>query len=674
MCDLYPVWEPDPSTAASSALVEFTRRVEHVHHLRLPSYRDLWRWSVQHVEQFWAEVWNFYSVNQTHVAEDSVLSARNMPGAKWFPAAHVNFTERVFTDRVLTANAVVAATENGRTQTLTWRELQDQVAALTATLRDLGVKTGDRVVGYLPNCAAAVVAFLATASLGAIWSCCAPDYAAAPAARRLGQLEPTVLVCADGYWFGGRAQDRRFDATALADRLPGLTAVLYVDHLGLTPPNFTAPVLDWTAALRRSAGAELNARAVPFDHPLWVLFSSGTTGVPKALVHGHGGVILEGLKSLGLHLDLTSHDRLFWYTTTNWMMWNITVEALLLGASVVLYDGSPTHPTPERLWQLAADHKVTVLGVSPGYLSASDNAGARPATQYGLEDLRQLGVTGAPVPASAYHWLHREFDGRVPLVSMSGGTDVVSALATGAPTLPIRAGEIAAPALGVALDAFDINGQSVRGEVGELVITEPMPTMPLYLWNDPDDVRYRNTYFDTYPGIWRHGDWITITEHGGVVFHGRSDATLNRHGVRLGSAEIYDIVEAVPGVRESLVIGVDQPDGTYWMPLFVVVDGELDDQMRALITERLRRDASPRHLPDDIIAVAAIPHTRTGKKLEVPIKRIFLGTDPADIVSRDAVDDPSALDAFITLAASRVMPSRRTQSDNSLSPLVLERC
>jgi len=650
--------------AARSALADFTRRVEQQHGLSLPGYHELWRWSVEQPERFWAAVWSFYDINHTP-APETVLTTRTMPGARWFPGVQLNFVERVFTDRDPTTSAVIATTEDGDAQTLTWHDLHDQVASMAATLRELGVTTGDRVVGYLPNCAAAVVAFLAAASLGAVWSCCGPDYAAAAAARRLAQLEPTVLVCADGYRFGGRTHDRRDEAAALTGLLPSLTAVLHVAHLGLTPPAFDVPMLDWVVALQRSTGAELAVQPMPFEHPLWVLFSSGTTGVPKAIVHGHGGVVLEGLKTLGLHLDLSSRDRLFWYTTTNWMMWNIVVAALLLGASVLLYDGNPAYPAANQLWQLAADNHVTVLGLSPGYLSACEKTGAQPATEYGLDTLRLLGVTGSPVPPSTYRWIHREFDGRLPLVSMSGGTDIVSALATGAPTLPLRPGEIAAPALGVALEAFDTHGQPVRGEVGELVITQPMPTMPLYLWNDPGGSRYRSTYFDVYPGIWRHGDWITITAHGGIIFHGRSDATLNRHGVRFGSADIYDVVEAIPGVRECLVIGIDEPGGAYWMPLFVVANHELDDTTRTLIIERLRRDASPRHVPDEIIAVPAIPHTRTGKKLEVPIKRIFLGADPADTVSRDAIDDPAALDVFIALAAKRVS-ARTRDSLNSL--------
>jgi len=646
------VWKPDPRAAADSALAAFTARIEHDHGQHLPTYHDLWHWSVEHVDQFWAAVWNFYDINATP-APDTVLATRTMPGARWFPGVRLNFVDRIFAGRDPAATAIIAATETDTVETLTYRQLEHQVAALAATLRDLGVQSGDRVVGYLPHCTATLVAFLAAASLGAIWSCCGPDYAATAAANRLGQLEPAVLICADGYRYGGQTHDRRTEAAALAALLPSVHTVLQVGLLGLTPPAFGVPVLEWDAALLGLGGTQVRAEPVPFDHPLWVLYSSGTTGVPKAIVHGHGGVVLEGLKYLGLHLDLTSRDRLFWYTTTNWMMWNVVAQVLLLAASVVLYDGSPTHPETGRLWELAATHQVTVLGVSPGYLSACARDGLRPASRYDLARVRLLPVTGSPVPTSTYRWVHAQFGGRLPLMSMSGGTDVVSGLATGAPTLSIRSGEIAAPALGVALDAYDADGHPVRGAVGDLVVTQPMPTMPLCLWNDADGSRYRDTYFDVYPGVWRHGDWVSITEHGGVVFHGRSDATLNRHGVRLGSADIYDVVEAVPGVRDALVVGVEQPDGTYWMPLFVVVDGELDDSLRAAITDGLRREASPRHVPDEIIAVPAIPHTRTGKKLEVPIKRIFLGFDPEHVVSRDAVDDPAALDTFLTLAATR---------------------
>jgi acetoacetyl-CoA synthetase len=499
-------------------------------------------------------------------------------------------------------------------------------------------------IGCLANGRHAVVAFLATASLGAVWSACGQDLGAPGAAARFFQLDPVVLIVADGYEWNGTRHDRRNEARDLMRRLPSLRATVTVSHLGLGAVDDTMVTWEEAVAVAESPRFE----AVGFADPLWVLFSSGTTGPPKGIVHGHGGVLLEHHKMLGLHLDLKSHDTFFWYTTTNWMMWNVVVSGLLMGATIVVYDGSPTYPSARRLFDLASEHEVGVLGVSPGYLLNCEKAGVDPARTLDLSALRVLASTGSPLPASSYPWVRDHVGREVQLNSTSGGTDVVSAFAGSAPNTPVWAGEVSAPLLGVALAAWDPAGRPLIDEVGELVITAPMPSMPIYFWNDPDGSRYRDSYFSTFPGVWRQGDWVVHTARGSVVFSGRSDSTLNRHGVRLGSADIYDVVEKLPEIREALVIGAEFSDGSYWMPLFVVVEpgSVLDDDARGRIVAALRKDASPRHVPDEIFEVPAIPHTRTGKKLEIPVKRLIQGVLADQATNRDSVDDIEALTYF----------------------------
>jgi acetoacetyl-CoA synthetase len=653
-----PFWSPAPDSAARSRIADFARRSARHQGVEggfdATDYAALHRWSVTDLEGFWGAVWEYFDIEAATPYERE-LGEERMPGARWFPGATLNYTHHALRDLGADDPAIVALDETGSGYEVTGDRLRAQVASVAATLRDLGVGQGDRVVGYLPNTPHAIVAFLAAASLGAVWSVCGQDYAPQAAADRFAQLEPTVLVTADGYLFNGTTHDRRDAALELARALPTLKATLLVDHVGLPRPEGSHPSLTipWEDAATRTE--QLTCTPVPFDHPLWVVFSSGTTGLPKGIVHGHGGVLLEHLKTLSLHSDLGPGDRLLWYTTTHWMMWNLVVSTLLTGATTCTYDGSPALLTkPDILWELAARHRVTVFGTSPQYLLGMAKFGIDPSV-HDLSSIRAIGCTGSTLPASAYPWVRDHLGDHVQLASTSGGTDVVSGFAGSAPTTPIRAGELSAPHLGVALAAFDPAGVPVFDQVGELVVTRAMPSMPLYFWNDPDGSRYHDAYFAAYPGVWRHGDWITLTSHGSVIVHGRSDATLNRNGVRLGSADIHDVVERLPEITEALVIGAEEPNGGYWMPLFVVLapGAVLDDSLRDKIRHAIRTGASPRHIPDEVLQVPAIPHTRTGKKLEVPVKRLLQGTPAEQVVNPAAVDNPDLIDYYARLGADR---------------------
>ncbi|MEU9431159.1 acetoacetate--CoA ligase [Streptomyces sp. NPDC048252] len=648
-----PFFTPDPQ-AAASRVVDFARWAARHRGVAVDSdYASLHLWSVTDLEGFWSAVWEYFDVD-ADTPYERVLEEERMPGAVWFPGATLNYAHHALRNLGDDDTAIVALDETGAGYEVTGERLRAQVASVAATLRDLGVGKGDRVVGYLPNTPHAIIAFLATASLGAVWSVCGQDYAPRAAADRFAQLEPTVLIAADGYLFNGATHDRRDAVLELATALPTLKATLLVGHVGLPWPNtYPSLVVPWEDAATRTE--QLACTAVPFDHPLWVVFSSGTTGLPKGIVHGHGGVLLEHLKTLGLHSDLGPGDRLLWYTTTHWMMWNLIASTLLTGATTCTYDGSPAPFTrPDVLWELAARHRVTVFGTSPQYLLGMAKFGIDPSV-HDLSSIRVVGCTGSALPASAYPWVRDHVGGRVLLASISGGTDIVSGFAGSAPNTPVWAGELSAPHLGVALVAYDPEGIPVVDRVGELVVTRPLPSMPLYFWNDPDGTRYRDAYFSSYPGVWRHGDWITLTSHGSVIVHGRSDSTLNRNGVRLGSADIHDVVERLPEITEALVIGAEEPDGGYWMPLFVVLAAgtELDDVLRDRIRDAIRTGVSPRHVPDEILEVPAIPHTRTGKKLEVPVKRLLQGAPAEQVINPAAVDVPELIAHFVRLGADR---------------------
>ncbi|MFF4691891.1 acetoacetate--CoA ligase [Streptomyces sp. NPDC001307] len=645
-----PFTTPDPQAVAGSRIADFARQAG----LDGSDYAALHHWSVTDLEGFWGAVWEYFGID-ADTPYERVLAEETMPGARWFPGATLNYAHHALRHIADDGVAILALDETGAGYEVSGKQLRSQVASVAATLRDLGVGQGDRVVGYLPNTPHAIVAFLAAASLGAVWSVCGQDYAPRAAADRFSQLEPTVLIAADGYLFNGNTHDRREAALELARTLPTLKATLLVDHMGLPwpPENHHSLIIPWEDAATRTE--ELTFAPVPFDHPLWVVFSSGTTGLPKGIVHGHGGVLLEHLKTLALHSDLGPGDRLLWYTTTHWMMWNLVASTLLTGATTCTYDGSPApFAKLDVLWELAARHRVTVFGTSPQYLLGMAKYGIDPSA-HDLSSIRVVGCTGSALPASAYPWVRDHVGDHALLASISGGTDVVSGFAGSAPNTPVWAGELSAPHLGVALAAYDAEGAPVTDQVGELVVTRPMPSMPLYFWNDPEGTRYRDAYFSSYPGVWRHGDWITITGHGSVIVHGRSDSTLNRNGVRLGSADIHDVVERLPEITEALVIGAEEPDGGYWMPLFVVpAPGvTLDDALREKIKGAIRTGASPRHVPDEILEVPGIPHTRTGKKLEVPVKRLLQGAAIEQVVNPAAVDRPDLIDHYARLGAER---------------------
>jgi acetoacetyl-CoA synthetase len=645
--------EPDPRWRGTTRIGEFAGWVEARSGRRFAGWDDLWRWSVEDLPGFWAAVWEHFGVESDAEwsAALEVPDHADPTSARWFPGARVNYARHALSGRTdLDDVAVLAYSQTRPPVTLSVAELGEQVARCRAGLVRLGVGRGDRVVAYLPNLPETLVAFLATASLGAVWASCAPEFGARGVLDRFAQLDPTVLLVVSGYRYGAKDVDRSAEVAAVRTGLPSLRHVVQVPYAGPAVPG----ALPWDALTAEAAA--LSFEPVPFDHPLCVLFSSGTTGRPKAIVHRHGGILLEHLKNHALSWDLGPGDRLMWFTTTAWMMWNALVSALLVRASIVMIDGDPAYPGLDAQWRLAAETGATVLGASPGFLMASRAAGLTPAKDYDLSRLKQLGAAGSPLPAEGYEWVHDQFGPAVLLNVGSGGTDVCTGIVQGGPLQPVRAGEISGPCLGVGALAYDASGRPVVGEPGELVITTPMPSMPVGFWGDADGSAYRAAYFEHFPGVWRHGDWVRFEPGGGCVITGRSDATLNRGGVRLGTAELYGVVEELPGVRDSLVVHLDDPaGGNGELLLFVVLadGGALDDALVAAVRSALRGALSPRHVPDAVIAVPAVPRNRTGKKLEVPVKRLLRGAAPDEALGRDTVADPAALDAFLELAARR---------------------
>ncbi|MFF8995357.1 acetoacetate--CoA ligase [Streptomyces sp. NPDC014983] len=647
-----PLWQPDPERIAQARITAFQAWAAAHHGAPAEGgYAALHRWSVDHLDTFWKAVVEWFDVRFS-TPYTQVLGDRAMPGAQWFPGATLNYAEhalRAAADRP-DQPALLHVDETHEPRPVTWADLRRQVGSLAAELRALGVRPGDRVSGYLPNIPQAVVALLATAAVGAVWTSCAPDFGARSVLDRFQQVEPVVLFTVDGYRYGGKEHDRRETVAELRRELPSLRAVVHIPLLGTEAPEGT---LAWSALT--AGDTEPVFEQVPFDHPLWVLYSSGTTGLPKAIVQSQGGILVEHLKQLGLHCDLGPEDRFFWYTSTGWMMWNFLVSGLLTGTTIVLYDGSPGYPDTGAQWNVAERTGATLYGTSAAYVMACRKAGVHPARDYDVSRVTCVATTGSPLPPDGFRWLHDEVREDLWIASVSGGTDVCSCFAGGVPTLPVYTGELQAAALGTDLQAWDPGGRPLVDEVGELVVTQPMPSMPIRFWNDPDGSRYHDSYFDTYPGVWRHGDWITLTGRGTVIIHGRSDSTLNRQGVRMGSADIYEVVERLPEIKESLVIGIEQPDGGYWMPLFVHLapGATLDDALLDKVKRSIREQLSPRHIPDEIIEVPGVPHTLTGKRIEVPVKRLLQGTPLEKAVNPGSIDDLTLLAFYEELARKR---------------------
>ena len=644
------LWTPPADLRQTTEVGRLMGWLEQHRGLRLRSYDELQRWSVDDLDGFWSAIWEFYEI-RAHAPYEHVLGRRQMPGAQWFEGARLNYAEHlVGRDEDRDRTAVVAQSQTRAAFELTFGELRDLVGRARAGLQRLGVGPGDRVVAYLPNIPETLAAFIATASLGAIWAACAPEFGARSVVDRFAQIEPRVLLAVGGYGYRDRYVDRRDEVAAIRARLPTVEHVVWVPYGDAVVPDAT----NWDD-LVATAGA-LEFEPVAFDHPLYVLFSSGTTGLPKAIVHGHGGQLIEHHKNQGVSWDLKPGGRLLWFSTTAWMMWNALVSALLLRSSIVMLDGDPAWPDLLSQWRLAERNRPTVMGVAPPYLMACRKAGLEPGRDCDLSSLRALCTAGSPLPAEGYTYVYEQLDSDVVLINGSGGTDVCTGIVSGSFAQPVVEGEIAGRCLGVDAHAFDESGNDVVGELGELVITKPMPSMPVALWGDEDGERYRSSYFDLYPGIWRQGDWIRFTERGTCVLTGRSDATLNRGGVRLGTGEFYATVEELPEVDDSLVVHLEDAEGGSGELLLFVVPApgaKIDESARARIASMLRNELSPRHVPDAIVVVPAIPRTLTGKKLEAPVKRILRGDPPELVASPGSLVEPTALDAFVALAVQR---------------------
>ncbi len=634
------LWEPSSEQAERAGVTRFRLWCNDTRDLSLETYDDLWRWSTDSLEDFWAAIVEYFDV-RFEVPGETVLDSHAMPGAKWFPGSRVSYAEHIFRGKDPDALAVQHASELRELSAWTWGELSEQTAAIASGLRTLGVQSGDRVVAYMPNIPETLAAFLACASIGAVWSSAAPEFGARSVIDRFSQIEPKVMLAIDGYRYGGKDHDRSDVVSAIAEEVPSLERVVRLGYL------------DGSGWEDGFLGSEpLSFAQLEFDHPLWVLYSSGTTGLPKPIVHGQGGILIEQLKKGHLHLDAQPGDRVFWFSTTGWMMWNFLVGVLLTDASIVLFDGNPGYPDLGTLWELAESARMTCFGTSAAFIASCMKESVEPGQGRDLGALRAVGSTGSPLSPEGFRWVYDQLGSDTWLFSTSGGTDMCTAFVGGVPTLPVYLGELQARCLGASVEAWDPDGKPLIDEVGELVITKPMPTMPIYFWGDESGERYHDSYFSTYPGVWRHGDWIEITSRGTAIISGRSDSTINRGGVRMGTSEIYRAVLSIPEVVDALVVDLPREGTDGWMPLFVVLrDGaSLDDDLIAEVRSRIRSDCSPRHVPNEIRQIEEVPRTLSGKVLEIPVKRILMGTPVESAASRESLANPAALDYFVKLA------------------------
>jgi len=644
------LWTPSRERRDASELTRYTRWLADRNGLRFGDYHALHRWSVERLEDFWASLWEFFDIRASRPYE-RVLDERRMPGAKWFAGARLNYAEHAFRHASPDRPAVVARSETRPSAEVSWAELERQVGAIAASLRAMGIRPGDRVVSYMPNIPETLAAFLACTSVGAVWSSCSPDMGTGAVVDRFKQIEPRVLFAIDGYRYGGKPFDRRPVVAEIARALPSLERVVFLPYLDPQARLDGPPNVEPFARVASGTAGVVFAQ-VPFDHPLWVVYSSGTTGLPKAIVHGHGGILLEHLKTMLLHQDMRAGDRFFWMSSTGWIVWNLLASGLLAGCTLVLFDGNPGWPDPGAIWRFVGESGTGHFSCGAALIGAAMKAGIAPGKLADLSRLKAISITGSPLIVDAFQWLYERVKCDFWVASISGGTDIACGFVAGCPLLPVTAGEIQARCLGVAVEAFDEAGRPLAGEVGELVVTEPMPSMPLRFWNDPEDRRYRESYFEMYPGKWRHGDWIRFTDRGTSVIYGRSDTTINRHGIRMGTAEIYRVVEECPEVADSLVIDLEYLGRPSHLALFIVLRPGvvLDEALKAKLKERVRAAASARHVPDEIYAIDEVPRTLTGKKMELPVRKLLLGAAVEKVASPDAMANPGSLGYFVALA------------------------